>query len=206
MALKVGFIGVGGIARRHLRARASRGYRHGRFLRRGAGARASAPRSSTVTPTRASLSSTTKRSLTPSSSTPPSRTVISRMSAKRRGIHFFVESPSPSTWRRRTASPGSSRPIITQVGYDTALPSQSRRCASSYPRVKHRHGRRTTTCPGFLSGWWPKMELGGGQLVEQATHMLDLGRFLAGEATVTGAPRACATGRRRRTISLVPAC
>jgi predicted dehydrogenase len=36
--------------------------------------------------------------------------------------------------------------------------------------------------PGLPSpAWWPQMELGGGQLVEQATHMLDLGRFLAGE-------------------------
>jgi myo-inositol 2-dehydrogenase / D-chiro-inositol 1-dehydrogenase len=35
--------------------------------------------------------------------------------------------------------------------------------------------------------WWPYMAKGGGQLVEQATHMLDLGRFLAGEvATVAG--------------------
>jgi predicted dehydrogenase len=29
--------------------------------------------------------------------------------------------------------------------------------------------------------WWPKMALGGGQLIEQTTHMLDLGRFLAGD-------------------------
>ncbi len=36
--------------------------------------------------------------------------------------------------------------------------------------------------PGMPRGaWWPKMELSGGQLVEQATHMLDLGRFLAGD-------------------------
>jgi predicted dehydrogenase len=29
--------------------------------------------------------------------------------------------------------------------------------------------------------WWPKLALSGGQLTEQATHMLDLGRFLAGD-------------------------
>jgi len=42
--------------------------------------------------------------------------------------------------------------------------------------------------PGLPSpAWWPRMALGGGQLVEQATHMLDLGRFLAGEVkTVIG--------------------
>jgi predicted dehydrogenase len=36
--------------------------------------------------------------------------------------------------------------------------------------------------PGLPNkSWWPKMAMGGGQLVEQATHMLDLGRFFAGD-------------------------
>ena len=78
--------------------------------------------------------------------------------------------------------------IITQVGY-------MYRTAEPIKKVRELLSTRAIAMvqahyymPGLPSpGWWPKMELGGGQLVEQATHMLDLGRFLAGEvATVTG--------------------
>lgn len=42
---------------------------------------------------------------------------------------------------------------------------------------------------GFVGGpWWRQMKLSGGQLVEQSTHAVDLARYLAGEVhTVFGA-------------------
>ncbi len=35
--------------------------------------------------------------------------------------------------------------------------------------------------------WWSRAEQGGGQVIEQATHLYDLARLLMGEATVVGA-------------------
>ena len=35
--------------------------------------------------------------------------------------------------------------------------------------------------------WWGRVEQGGGQVIEQATHLYDLARLLMGEATVVGA-------------------
>jgi predicted dehydrogenase len=35
--------------------------------------------------------------------------------------------------------------------------------------------------------WWGRTDEGGGQVVEQATHLYDLARYLVGEATVVGA-------------------
>ncbi len=43
------------------------------------------------------------------------------------------------------------------------------------------------------SDWWPRAERSGGQLVEQATHLFDMARLLAGEATVVGATAVPAT-------------
>jgi myo-inositol 2-dehydrogenase / D-chiro-inositol 1-dehydrogenase len=43
--------------------------------------------------------------------------------------------------------------------------------------------------------WWGSAARGGGQVVEQATHLFDLGRVLAGEATVVGATAASARSR-----------
>jgi len=35
--------------------------------------------------------------------------------------------------------------------------------------------------------WWGRADEGGGQVIEQATHLYDLARYLVGEATVVGA-------------------
>jgi predicted dehydrogenase len=35
--------------------------------------------------------------------------------------------------------------------------------------------------------WWRRVDRGGGQVVEQATHLYDLARYLVGEASVVGA-------------------
>ena len=38
-----------------------------------------------------------------------------------------------------------------------------------------------------IPAWWGRTDEGGGQVVEQATHLYDLARYLVGEATVVGA-------------------
>ena len=37
------------------------------------------------------------------------------------------------------------------------------------------------------TAWWRRADQGGGQVVEQATHLYDLGRHLVGEAEVVDA-------------------
>ncbi len=43
--------------------------------------------------------------------------------------------------------------------------------------------------------WWSRVDEGGGQVVEQATHLYDLARFLVGEAEVVGAASVRRVGR-----------
>jgi predicted dehydrogenase len=52
-------------------------------------------------------------------------------------------------------------------------------------------GRWLGGTPG--AAWWRRVDQGGGQVIEQATHLYDLGRFLAGEATVLTAAAARGT-------------
>ncbi|HHX40201.1 MAG TPA: Gfo/Idh/MocA family oxidoreductase [Armatimonadetes bacterium] len=192
MALKVGFIGVGGIARRHLEsARKREDIAMVAFC--------------DVVPERARKCAEEFNGNAYESfvelydkekpdaviiCTPPFAHGDIEEEAARRGIHFFVEKPVAVNMEtaNRIARIVEETGIITQVGY-------MYRTAEPIKKVRELLSTRAIAMvqahyymPGLPSpGWWPKMELGGGQLVEQATHMLDLGRFLAGEvATVTG--------------------
>ena len=49
--------------------------------------------------------------------------------------------------------------------------------------------------------WWGRTDQGGGQVIEQATHLYDLARLLMGEATVVGAASTTDILRSRRTGS-----
>ncbi len=104
--------------------------------------------------------------------------------AAQRGIHFFVEKPVAISFElaARALTAIREHPVITQVGYMYRL---------AEPIIKAREMLSTRAVamvqahyymPGMpAKNWWSKLQMGGGQLVEQATHMLDLGRFLAGD-------------------------
>ena len=104
--------------------------------------------------------------------------------AAERGVHFFVEKPVAISMEMagRVLDAVRSNDIITQVGYmfrksAPIIAAQEMLSARAVAMVQAHY-----YMPGLPNkGWWTKMDLGGGQLVEQATHMLDLGRFLAGE-------------------------
>jgi predicted dehydrogenase len=51
--------------------------------------------------------------------------------------------------------------------------------------------------------WWGKAEQGGGQVIEQATHLYDLARYLVGEATVVGAASTLDVLAAKRGIDVV---
>ena len=72
-------------------------------------------------------------------------------------------------------------PVINSVGYHW------RYAAGSQAAKAFLEGRKISFVDGYWYGgfvgapWWRKMELSGGQLVEQSTHIVDLARYLAGE-------------------------
>lgn len=122
--------------------------------------------------------------------TPPFAHGDIEIEASKRGIHFFVEKPVAVNMAtaNRVAEAVADTGIIAQVGY------MFRRAEGPKKARELLQGRAIAMVqehyymPGLPPPpWWPKMALGGGQLIEQATHMLDLGRFLAGDVkTVAG--------------------
>ena len=72
-------------------------------------------------------------------------------------------------------------PVLNSVGYHW------RYGAGSQAVKKWLAGRQISLVQGYWDGgfvgapWWRQMDLSGGQLVEQATHIVDLARFFAGE-------------------------
>ncbi|MGD9496787.1 MAG: Gfo/Idh/MocA family protein [Armatimonadota bacterium] len=104
--------------------------------------------------------------------------------AAKRGIHIFVEKPVAISMAmaERVLNAVREHDVITQVGYmfrlsPPIIQAQQMLSARAIAMVQAHY-----YMPGLPNkSWWTKLELGGGQLVEQATHMLDLGRFLAGE-------------------------
>ena len=104
--------------------------------------------------------------------------------AAKRGIHFFVEKPVAISMDMAKGVLDASRDagIIIQVGYMFRLSEPLRHVRDMLADRAIAMVQEHYYMPGLPNkGWWTKMELGGGQLVEQATHMLDLGRFLAGD-------------------------
>lgn len=193
MAVKVGFVGVGGIARRHLNEANSNpevemvGYCDVTVER---AQQAAEQYGGNAYADFVELYDEEK----PDAiiiCTPPFAHGDIEEEACRRGIHFFVEKPVAVNMElaNRVARAVRDSGVIAQVGYMF-------RCSPPLIKVKELLKKYTPAMiqahyymPGLPSPpWWPKMELGGGQLIEQATHMLDLGRFLAGDvASVAGA-------------------
>lgn len=100
-----------------------------------------------------------------------------------RDIPFFVEKPLDADCRtaERIAALVEESGLITAVGYHW-------RGLDTIPRVievLQEHppllvlGRWLTLTPPLA--WWSDPSQGGGQMVEQATHLIDLARFLIGE-------------------------
>ena len=104
-----------------------------------------------------------------------------------RGVPFFVEKPLSSD--RATAEEVgrlvAASDLVNAVGYhwralDT-LPELRARLGEG-PPVALVAGAWLTSTPA--PAWWHRQATSGGQMVEQATHLLDLARHLIGEARV----------------------
>ena len=103
------------------------------------------------------------------------------------GIHIFIEKPialtSEAGWRMVDAAEKAE--IVTQVGFMF-------RFGEAIQRLKKLIDSGEAGPVGLMSAryfcnalhapWWRQRDLSGGQLVEQVIHMVDLMRFLMGEA------------------------
>lgn len=106
--------------------------------------------------------------------------------AAEKGLHLLVEKPialsSAAAWQMVAAAEAAG--ICTQVGFKF-------RFGAAIEQVKARLASGEAGRPGLFSAryfanalhapWWRAREKSGGQLVEQAIHLLDLARYLMGE-------------------------
>jgi predicted dehydrogenase len=107
--------------------------------------------------------------------------------AAERGIHLLIEKPiamcSEDAWKMVAAAEKAG--IVTQVGF-------MYRFGSAVQALKRKIKSGEAGAPGLITAryfcnslhtpWWIHREMSGGQLVEQAIHLIDLMRFFFGEA------------------------
>jgi predicted dehydrogenase len=186
MALKVGFVGVGGIARRHLTYCQSRD-----DVEIVGHADVSLDRAEQVAAEFGGVAYDDYSKLYAGAEpdalvicTPPFAHGDIEEAACARKLPFFVEKPVAVNMElaHRVQQAVAASGVATQVGYMFRF---------SPPILKVRemlqqHQAAMVQAHYYMPGlppptWWPSLELGGGQLIEQATHMLDLARFLAGD-------------------------
>ena len=121
---------------------------------------------------------------------PPFRAVAIGERLVERGIPFLAEKPlaaADADGPRRLADAIERTGLVVAVGYHLRaldiMPAVQARLAAQPPRLIVARWLDSTPPPA----WWGRVEQGGGQVVEQATHLYDLARLLLGEAEVAGA-------------------
>jgi myo-inositol 2-dehydrogenase / D-chiro-inositol 1-dehydrogenase len=105
------------------------------------------------------------------------------------GVPLFVEKPIEIKLEkaRETAALIAERGLLTGVGHHwrySALAERAREILGDRP-VRLVSGAWLDKVPPV--GWWPHRDRSGGPIVEQAAHVLDLARHLAGEVTEVSA-------------------
>ena len=121
---------------------------------------------------------------------PPFRAVAIGERLVERGIPFLTEKPLAATDAEgptRLAAAIDRARLVVAVGYHLRaldiMPAVRERLATHSPALVDARWLGGTPGPA----WWKFADQGGGQVVEQATHLFDLARYLLGEAEVVGA-------------------
>ncbi len=121
---------------------------------------------------------------------PPHRSVAIGERLVERRIPFLTEKPlaaDDAVGPVRLADAIERAGLIVGVGYHLRaldiVPELRDRLAVRPPRLIVARWLAETPPPA----WWASVAEGGGQVIEQATHLYDLARLLAGEAEVVGA-------------------
>jgi myo-inositol 2-dehydrogenase/D-chiro-inositol 1-dehydrogenase len=130
---------------------------------------------------------------------PPNASVAACEAVAARDIPFLVEKPLAATdadGPARVAATIAERGLVVAVGYHLRaleqLPEVQARLAADPAILVTATWQDGTPAPA----WWLQASVGGGQVVEQATHLFDLARLLVGEAEVIGA-----TSTRREPVT-----
>jgi myo-inositol 2-dehydrogenase/D-chiro-inositol 1-dehydrogenase len=121
---------------------------------------------------------------------PPNQAVAIGERLVELGIPFLTEKPlaaddmdGPASLAAAIEQAG----LIVAVGYHLRaldiVPILRQRLAERPPRIVVARWLAETPPPA----WWSRVDEGGGQVIEQATHLYDLARYLVGEAQVIGA-------------------
>jgi myo-inositol 2-dehydrogenase / D-chiro-inositol 1-dehydrogenase len=121
---------------------------------------------------------------------PPSAAVAVVEKVIERRIPFLTEKPLAATdadGPARIAGAVAKRGLVAAVGYHLraldGLAEVTALLAANPVRLVTARWLSATPAPA----WWRRVDEGGGQVVEQATHFYDLARLLVGEASVVGA-------------------
>jgi myo-inositol 2-dehydrogenase / D-chiro-inositol 1-dehydrogenase len=121
---------------------------------------------------------------------PPFRAVAVGERLVEREMPFLTEKPlagGDGSGPPRLAAAIERAGLVVAVGYHLRaldiLPDVAARLAASAPRMVVARWLDSTPAPA----WWGTVERGGGQVIEQATHLYDLARHLLGEAEVISA-------------------
>lgn len=107
--------------------------------------------------------------------------------AARRGIHIFIEKPialtSETAWDmvRAVESAGVQSQVGLMLRFGAAVDALKRKIASGEAGPVGLMSARYF-CNSLHSPWWRIRAKSGGQLVEQVIHMIDLMRYLMGDA------------------------
>jgi len=107
--------------------------------------------------------------------------------AARKGVHCFIEKPIALTLEkaREMREAAEKHKIKTMVGYQWRQSQSIRRGKALLEQKGGPIGMVAGFWWGGIAGgpehWWRRKELSGGQVLEQTTHIFDLCRFLAGE-------------------------
>ncbi|MFA4029527.1 MAG: hypothetical protein GDYSWBUE_000554 [Candidatus Fervidibacterota bacterium] len=116
---------------------------------------------------------------------PPGAHSDQEVMAAQAGVHIFVEKPIALTLdvAEKALNAIKSAGVINSVGYHF-------RYLDTTDIVRERLAEQTVGMVlgywmGGLPGtpWWRRMEQSGGQIVEQTTHIFDLARYIVGEIT-----------------------
>ena len=121
---------------------------------------------------------------------PPYRSVAICERLVERGIPFLTEKPlaaADADGPVRLAGRIERAGLVVAVGYHLRaldiMAEVRERLATAPPRLVVARWLDSTPGPA----WWGRVDEGGGQVVEQATHLYDLARWVMGEAVVVGA-------------------
>ena len=114
---------------------------------------------------------------------PPYAHESEELAAARKGIHLFVEKPVAVTMEkaREVREAVRRNGIVAAAGYHWRYQSNTDRAKAILK------DRKVAMVMGYWMGglpgvsWWRRMDLSGGQMVEQTTHIFDLARYLCGD-------------------------